>query len=191
MLRGFTRPYAICILGTSVSRQIISPVLKWEKYISFIYHAIKLPIQVTTGKSIDHRPMDHLNDSSNFTSIKSIRHPTNLLLWGTWCVDGTAGKALFLATFMLSCSWSGLSFPSPGNLFSTGIELTSPASPALTGRFFTPEPPILKDDAVKVLHSENSAVPTGMEKVSFYSNPKENHCQRMLKLSHSFTHLTC
>ena len=48
---------------------------------------------------------------------------------------------------------------------------------------------ILKDDAVKVLHSENSAVPTGMEKVSFYSNPKENHCQRMLKLSQNCTYL--
>ena len=38
---------------------------------------------------------------------------------------------------------------------------------------------ILKDDAVKVPHScmpanlENSAVVTGLEKVSFYSNPKE------------------
>ena len=34
---------------------------------------------------------------------------------------------------------------------------------------------ILKDDAVKVLHSnlENSAVPTGLETVSFHSNPKE------------------
>ena len=36
---------------------------------------------------------------------------------------------------------------------------------------------ILKDDAVKVLHSmpanvENSAVGTGLEKVSFHSNPK-------------------
>ena len=33
---------------------------------------------------------------------------------------------------------------------------------------------ILKDDAVKVLHSanlENSAVATGREKVSFHSNP--------------------
>ena len=37
---------------------------------------------------------------------------------------------------------------------------------------------ILKDDAVKVLHNmpanlENSAVATGLEKVSFHSNPKE------------------
>ena len=55
---------------------------------------------------------------------------------------------------------------------------------------------ILKDDAVKVLHSmsanlENSAVATGLEKVSFHSNPKERQCQRMLKLPHNCTHLTC
>ena len=55
---------------------------------------------------------------------------------------------------------------------------------------------ILKDDAMKVLHSicqqilENSAVATGLEKVSFHSNPKERQCQRMLKLLHNCTHLT-
>ena len=57
---------------------------------------------------------------------------------------------------------------------------------------------ILKDDAVKVLHSicqhiwnlESSAVATGLEKVSFHSNPKERQCQRMLKLLHNCTHLT-
>ena len=37
---------------------------------------------------------------------------------------------------------------------------------------------------------ENSAVATGMEKVSFHSNPKERQCQRMLKLPHNCTHLT-
>ena len=55
---------------------------------------------------------------------------------------------------------------------------------------------ILKDDAVKVLHSIcqqiwNSAVATGLEKVSFHSNPKERQCQRMLKLLHDCTHVTC
>ena len=53
---------------------------------------------------------------------------------------------------------------------------------------------ILKDDAVKVLHSicqENSAVATGLEKVRFHSNPKERQCQRMLTLPHNCTHLTC
>ena len=38
---------------------------------------------------------------------------------------------------------------------------------------------------------ENSAVATGLEKVSFYSNPKETQCQRMFKLLHNYTHLTC
>ena len=47
---------------------------------------------------------------------------------------------------------------------------------------------ILEDDTVKMLHSnlpanlENSAVATGLEKVSFHSNPKEGQSQRMLKL---------
>ena len=38
---------------------------------------------------------------------------------------------------------------------------------------------------------ENSAVATGLEKVSFHSSPKEGQCQRMSKLLHSCTHLTC
>ena len=35
---------------------------------------------------------------------------------------------------------------------------------------------------------ENSAVATGLEKVSFHSNPKERQCQRMFKLPHNCTH---
>ena len=38
---------------------------------------------------------------------------------------------------------------------------------------------------------ENSAAVTGLEKVSFHSNPKERQCQRMLKVLHSCTHLIC
>ena len=37
--------------------------------------------------------------------------------------------------------WSGLSFPSPGDLPHPGIEPTSLMSPALAGSFFTTEPP--------------------------------------------------
>ena len=37
---------------------------------------------------------------------------------------------------------------------------------------------------------ENSSVATGLEKVSFHSNPKERQCQRMFKLPHNCTHLT-
>ena len=32
---------------------------------------------------------------------------------------------------------------------------------------------------------ENSAVATGLEKLSFHPNPKERQCQRMLKLLHN------
>ena len=35
---------------------------------------------------------------------------------------------------------------------------------------------------------ENSAVASGLEKVSFHSNPKERQCQRMFKLPYSCTH---
>ena len=37
---------------------------------------------------------------------------------------------------------------------------------------------------------ENFAVATGLEEVSFHSNPKEGECQRMFKLLHNCTHLT-
>ena len=36
---------------------------------------------------------------------------------------------------------------------------------------------------------EHSAVATGLEKVSFHSNPKERQCQRKLKLPHNCIHL--
>ena len=38
---------------------------------------------------------------------------------------------------------------------------------------------------------ENSAVATGLEKVSFNPHPKDRQCQRMFKLLHNGTHLTC
>ena len=55
---------------------------------------------------------------------------------------------------------------------------------------------ILKDDAVKVLHSLcqqiwKTAAATGLEKVSFHSNIKERQYERMFKLSHNCIHFTC
>ena len=55
---------------------------------------------------------------------------------------------------------------------------------------------ILNDDTVKLLHAmstnlEKSAVATGLEKVSFHSNPKEGQCQRMLNLLYNCMHFTC
>ena len=54
---------------------------------------------------------------------------------------------------------------------------------------------ILKDDAVKVLHSicqqiwETQQWPQDCIR-TFHSNPKERQCQRMVKLPHNCTHLT-
>ena len=56
---------------------------------------------------------------------------------------------------------------------------------------------ILTDDAVKSValnvpaNLESSAVTTGLKKVGFHSNPKERQCQRMFKLLHNSTHLSC
>ena len=55
---------------------------------------------------------------------------------------------------------------------------------------------ILKDDAVKVLHSicwqiwKTQQWPQDWNRVSFQSNAKERQCQRMFKLLHNCTHLT-
>ena len=55
---------------------------------------------------------------------------------------------------------------------------------------------ILKDDAVKVLHAICQQIGKTQQwpqdwKTHFCSNPKERQCQRMLKLLHNCTHLTC
>ena len=54
---------------------------------------------------------------------------------------------------------------------------------------------ILKDDAVKELHSIcqqiwKSHQWPGLEKVSFHSYPKEGQCKGIFKLLHNCTHLT-
>ena len=56
---------------------------------------------------------------------------------------------------------------------------------------------ILKDDAVQSAelntpaNLENSAMATGLEKISFHSNSKEGQCQRMFKLLHNCTYFIC
>ena len=54
---------------------------------------------------------------------------------------------------------------------------------------------IMKDDAVKVLHSICQQIWKTQQwpqdwKSCFHFNPKERQCQRMLKLQHNCTHLT-
>ena len=55
---------------------------------------------------------------------------------------------------------------------------------------------VLKDDAVKVLHSICQQIWKTQQrpqdwKRCFHSNPKERQCQRNFKLLHNCTHLTC
>ena len=60
------------------------------------------------------------------------------LLWTSWTV---AHHVPLSMGFPRQEYWSGLPFPLPGDLPDQGIEPSSPASPALSGRFFTTEPP--------------------------------------------------
>ena len=56
---------------------------------------------------------------------------------------------------------------------------------------------ILKDDAVKVLHSicqqilKTQQWPQDWKSSVFHSHSKERQCHVMFKLSHNYTHLTC
>ena len=68
-----------------------------------------------------------------------------LLLFGRYIMSNSfvspwtiARQALLSIGFLRQEYWSGLPFPSPGDLPDPGIK---PASPALAGRFFTSEPP--------------------------------------------------
>ena len=117
---------------------------------------------------------------------------------------------LFVTPWMVACQaslsmglfrpeyWSGLPFPSPGDLPDPGIKPTSPGI-FCTGRqvflFFVffflplshleqrtqlnqtwnPNPLKLWDNNMPA-NLENSEVATGLEKVSFHSNPKERQC---------------
>ena len=68
------------------------------------------------------------------------------------CVHGAAVQP-FVTPWTVACQaplsmefskqeyWSGLPLPSPGDFLDPGIELKSPAFPALAGKFFSTEPP--------------------------------------------------
>ena len=55
-------------------------------------------------------------------------------------VDGSLSGSIYMG-FLRQKYWSGLPFPSPGDLPNPGIKSTSPVSPALAGEFVITEPP--------------------------------------------------
>ena len=67
-------------------------------------------------------------------------------------------------------SWSGLSLPPPGDLPDPGIKPTSPASPALAGRFFTIESLGPKE---QIIHSRNAYILDDSDYTTFFK--KQNN----------------
>ena len=63
-------------------------------------------------------------------------------------------------------------------------------SPSLNLMSLICNPNYLLKSSSNFLWLEYSAVATGLEKVSFHSNSKEEQCQRMLKQLYNFAHFT-
>ena len=85
--------------------------------------------------SVKHLPSAYyiLLQCINAQSLSLVR------LFATPCT--VARQVLLSMAFPGQEYWSGLPFPSPGHLPSSGMELASPVSPALAGGFFTTESP--------------------------------------------------
>ena len=83
----------------------------------------------TSPKKVQHKQR-HENEKNTSTCVLS-----RVQLFATpWTV---VHQAPLLMEFSRQEYWSGLPFPSPGNLCNPGIEPTSPASPTLADGFFT------------------------------------------------------
>ena len=92
--------------------------------------------------------------------------PTNASTRDSWTFTGT-----LVSLLCVNCSF-----------------LLGPGVPKV---LFVPSKSLFESAALNMpANLENSAVATGLEKVSFNSNPKERQCQRMHKLPHNCTHLT-
>ena len=75
-----------------------------------------------------------------------------------WTVTGQAPLSM---GFSRQEHWSGLPFPSPGDLPDPGIKLVYLISPALTGGFFTTG--ITWEDREKIFISQRCIVSAGIE----------------------------
>ena len=67
-----------------------------------------------------------------------LNHFSHVLLFAAPCT--VVGQAPLSMEFSQQEYWDNLPFASPGDLLNPGIELASPDSLALAGKFFTAEP---------------------------------------------------
>ena len=93
-----------------------------------MYIADSLWCAAETNTTIVEQKLLFSSSVSNF----SVQFLANL-----WTV---AHQAPLSMGFLRREYWRWLPFPPPGDLPDPGMELTSPASPALAGKFFTTEP---------------------------------------------------
>ena len=177
---------------------------KDSKQNKFIPHEV---LQLTTWNNLNHRPVKFDQDGIkrlSWSDLASLFSPAAQWKWAAdegpfssailFCVMLPRG---FLRVIPWKACWSGswplawmghtpikwdavqhshlLLIPSYGSIIYRGIQTV------LEFIYILGSPPA---------NWENSSVATGLEKVSFYSNPKERQCQRMLKLLHNCTHLT-
>ena len=84
--------------------------------------------------------------------VKSLSHVR--LFVTPWTLAHQAPPSM---EFSMQEYWNGLPFPSPEDLFDPGMELTSPA---LAGRFFTAEPPVLPFCLLRILSILVSTITT-------------------------------
>ena len=91
-------------------------------------------------------PLSRLNYFPKLPSPKTITLGVMGVCWSSVVSDSVrslwtvARQAPLPMEFSKQEFWSGMPFLSPGDLPDPGIELASPASPALTDGFFTTEP---------------------------------------------------
>ena len=162
----------------------------WLVYISLSPHwekamappsstlALKIPRTEESGRlqsmgSLSWTPLSDFTFTFHFPALKKEMATHSSVL--AWRIPGTGepGGLPSMGSQRVGHNWSDLAAASPywaiSNLKRWCCESAALYMPA---------------------NLEISAVATGLEKVSFHSNPKERQCQRMPKLPHNCTHLT-
>ena len=144
----------------------------------------KISWQSTTGHCLWPCALQIFHQLLSWVCVCVLSHFSSVLLFQTlWTVDC---QALLSMGFSRQEHWSELPCPPPVSNTKLFLIWSMKRNPKR----------ILKEDAVKVLHSIYQQIWKTQQwpqdwKRCFHFNPKERQCQRTLKLPHNCTHLTC